>query len=113
MGLGDGSDEGIAVGDGLGISEGLDVGNGVVGSIVGDGDGKRVGSHVSQVSAIHRSTAVALPNAYTLHKDTSVGGIFKNSPESSSYTATIPPSPVITQDPSSLQEISLSSEVSQ
>ena len=70
---------------------------------MGDVDGERVGSQVSHASVIQCSTGVILPYAYTLHKETSVGGIFKNSPDSSSYSATIPPFPVILQDPSSSQ----------
>jgi len=40
VGLGDGNEDGIAVGDGLGINDGLVLGIGVVGNCVGAGVGR-------------------------------------------------------------------------
>jgi len=53
VGVGDGKDEGIELGDGEGIREGLAVGSGVVGYKLGDLVGVRVGKHVSHFNSIH------------------------------------------------------------
>jgi len=103
VGFGDGKTEGIELGDKEGMTEGLVVGRGVVGYKVGEFVGVGVGKQVSHFNSIHDSRSSNMPSEYTLHKDTSIGGVLSQSSGGSLYMAYTPPSPVITQLSSSAQ----------
>lgn len=96
VGAGVGIEDGIRLGEGDGIIDGLDDGIGVVGSSVGDGDGRAVGLQVVHVRTKVLLIPDASPNWKTSHWADAIGGVLLHSPSSSIAAMTLL-SPAINQ----------------